>query len=285
MEQETILALKQRAFLIREDIVRTARDCEFGIHIGGALSLAEILSVLYFHIMKVDPGQPKMPDRDRLILSKGHGNAGLAVALAQRGFFPVEELLRFDGLGALLSMHVDSHRQPGAEISSGSLGHGLPISVGLALAGKLDSAPWKVYCIVGDGEIMEGSNWEAMMSAAHYKLDNLIAVLDRNRFSLDGPTEEIMSLEPLVDKIKAFGWHTIEVDGHDVAALLNAFQEIRSVSGKPKMIIANTIKAKGVSFLENTTGSHFAHLSSEKADIALGEIEAERQSFIKELER
>jgi len=169
-------------------------------------------------------------------------------------------------------MHVDKHRMPGVEISSGSLGHGLPIAVGTALGGKLDQAKWEVYCIIGDGEMMEGSNWEALMSGAHYKLDNLTAVIDRNKYCIDGPTEEVMSLEPLTDKIRDFGWQLVEVDGNDVGQLLDAFNCVHD-TGKPKLILANTIKGKGVSFLEGKVSSHFAHLTSEDAEHALADLE------------
>ena len=159
---------------------------------------------------------------------------GLSAAMARRGFFPLEELKRFDLMHAPLSMHIDKHRMPGVEISSGSLGHGLPVAVGMALAGKLDKAPWKVYCVIGDGEMMEGSMWEAMMSAAHYRLSNLTAVIDRNRFCLDGATEEIMSLEPFVDKMRAFNWRVLEIDGHDVRAVVEAFETRIPPMTRPK---------------------------------------------------
>jgi transketolase len=276
MDKEKIPVLRQKALEIREDIVRTSRDCVEGVHIGGSLSLAEILAVLFFEVARIDPQNPNWPARDRIVLSKGHGNAGFAAAMARRGFFPLEELNRFDMLDAPLSMHVDKHRMPGVEISSGSLGHGLPVSVGMALSGMLDKATWRVYCILGDGELMEGSVWEAVMSAGHYKLDNLTAIVDRNRFSLDGPTEEIMSLEPLADKFRDFGWFVLEVDGHDVESLLEAFQA-SSEKGKPKVIIASTVKGKGVSFLENKTSSHFARLKPEQAEQALAEIAQARE--------
>ncbi len=272
MAENSISELKRIARQIREDVIRTARDCSEGVHVGGSLSIAEILAVLYFKVMNVDPKNPNMPDRDRFVLSKGHANAGLSAAMARRGFFPIEEMEQFDMLNAPLSMHIDRHRMRGVEISSGSLGHGLPVAVGMALGGKLDKTPWKVYCVIGDGEIMEGSMWEAMMSAAHFKLSNLVAVLDRNSFSLDGPTETIMSLEPLTEKVKAFGWNVIEVDGHDVEALVDAFDSIQHDGDKPTMIIAKTIKAKGIPHLENTTKAHFAHLKPEEAEKAFAAI-------------
>jgi transketolase len=269
---DQINKLNIKARVIREDVIVTARDCEAGVHIGGSLSLAEVYAVLFFSVAKLDPNNPKWADRDRIILSKGHGNVGFSAAMARRGFFPLEELKNFDKLNAMLSMHVDKHRMPGVEISSGSLGHGLPISVGAALGGKLDQADWQVYCILGDGEMMEGSNWEALMSGAHYKLDNLTAIIDRNGYCIDGPTEEVMSLEPLADKIRDFGWQLVEVDGNDVKQLLDAFNRDHD-EGKPKLILANTIKGKGVSFLEGKASSHFARLSPEDAARALAELE------------
>ena len=272
MSGDDVKNLEYIANEIRRDVIQTARDCAEGVHIGGSLSLAEVYSVLFFSVAKIDPDNPKWDDRDRIILSKGHGNVGFSAAMAHRGFFPLEELKNFDKLNAMLSMHVDKHRMPGVEISSGSLGHGLPIAVGTALGGKLDQAKWEVYCIIGDGEMMEGSNWEALMSGAHYKLDNLTAVIVRNKYCIDGPTEEVMSLEPLTDKIRDFGWQLVEVDGNDVGQLLDAFNCVHD-TGKPKLILANTIKGKGVSFLEGKVSSHFAHLTSEDAEHALADLE------------
>jgi len=272
MSSEEVKNLQHIANEIRRDVIRTARDCAEGVHIGGSLSLAEVYAVLFFSVAKLDPTNLKWADRDRIILSKGHGNVGFSAAMARRGFFPLEELKNFDKLNAMLSMHVDKHRMPGVEISSGSLGHGLPIAVGAALGGKLDQADWQVYCILGDGEMMEGSNWEALMSGAHYKLDNLTAIIDRNKFSIDGSTEEVMSLEPLADKIRGFGWQLIEVDGNDVEQLLDAFNRVHD-TGKPKLILANTIKGKGVSFLEGKPSSHFAHFNPEDTERALAEVE------------
>lgn len=277
--EKLIHDLRLMANTIRTDIVTTARDCAEGVHAGGSLSLAETLAVLFFSELNIDPKNPKDPNRDRLILSKGHTNIGLSSAMAHKGYFSVDELKRFDQLGAPLSMHVDMHRMPGVEISSGSLGHGLPVAVGMALAGKLDKAAWRVFVIVGDGEIMEGSCWEAMMAAAHFKLNNLTMILDRNRFSLDGPTETVMSLEPFEDKLRAFGWRVLSVDGHDVAALLKAFADKAPGDDRPRVIVCNTIKGKGVSFLENTAASHFSQLKPEKAAIALEELAAARAAI------
>lgn len=271
MSDEKVKDLEHIANEIRRDVIQTAFDCAEGVHVGGSMSLAEILAVLFFSIAKLDPHKPKWADRDRVILSKGHGNIGFSAAMARRGFFPLEELKNFDKLNAMLSMHVDKHRMPGVEISSGSLGHGLSIAVGTALGGKLDQAMWQVYCILGDGEMMEGSNWEALMSGAHYKLDNLTAIVDRNKFCISGTTEEVISLEPFADKIRDFGWQVIEVDGHDVEQLLDAFNRIHD-TGKPKLILANTIKGKGVSFIEGKASSHFAQFNSEDLEAALAEL-------------
>lgn len=268
--------LQLMANTIRTDVITTARDCPDGVHSGGSLSLAEILSVLFFSVLHIDPKNPRDPNRDRVVLSKGHANVGLASAMAHRGYFSVDELKRFNRLGAPLSMHVDMHRMPGVEISSGSLGHGLPVAVGMALAGKMDKADWKVYAIVSDGETMEGSCWEAMMAASHFRLKNLTMILDRNQFCLDGPTETIMSLEPYEEKIRAFGWRVLSVDGHDVAALLEAFADEEPDDDRPRVIVCHTIKGKGVSFLENTTASHFTQLKPDKAAIALEELAAAR---------
>jgi len=273
----SLQTLEKLSLDYRERIIRLANDQKFGIHLGGSLSLAEILTVLYFSVARVDPNNPQWPDRDRVFLSKGHGNVGLLVTLAMRGFFSMGAFVNeFNRLGSFYSMHADAH-VAGVEHSSGSLGHGLSVAVGSALAGKMDHKPWQVYCILGDGESMEGSVWEAMMSAAHYHLDNLTAIIDRNFLSQEGTTEETMGLEPLKAKTTAFGWQTFEVDGHDVQALLQAFHH--KVEGKPKMIIARTVKGRGVPSYENIPGSHFAHLTDEQTDAALQLLEADRQQL------
>jgi len=273
MDESKLKELKQIARQIREDVICTSRDCVEGVHVGGSLSMAEILAALFFHTLKIDPKNPNWPERDRFVLSKGHGNVGLSSAMARRGYFSVDELKDFDKLGARLSMHIDRHRMPGVEISSGSLGHGLPVAVGMACAGKLDGATWRVYCLVGDGELMEGSMWEALMAGAHFDLNNLTVIVDRNRYSLDGPTEKIMDLEPLAKKFEAFGWRVLEVDGHQIEALVGAL-ESKPAEGdlRPTIIIANTVKGKGIPFLENTTGSHFSRLKPEQAEEALAAV-------------
>lgn len=276
MDRSEEKRLRNIAVDLREDIVRIGHTCDFGVHLGGTLSLAEIVSVLYFHVLRVDPDKPKWPQRDRLVLSKGHGNLVLNAALARRGFFPLEELEQFNELTCPYSMHADWKRVPGVDASAGSLGHGLPISVGMALASRVEGASWRTYCIVSDGEMMEGSSWEAMMAAAHYGLDSLTAIVDRNRFSLDGRTQDVMTLEPLVEKCRGFGWTTIEVDGHDVAELVDALSPEAREAGRPTIVIANTVKGSGVSFLENRTSSHFGHLSEEDFKQAQAEVEQMR---------
>jgi len=274
-EQERVKELEARALDLREHIVQIAHDCPVGIHVGGSLSIADILTVLYFDVLNIDPSDPGNDDRDRLVLSKGHANAALVSVLAMRGFFPLEALKTFDTLGSPYAMHADG-KVPGTECSAGSLGHGLPIAVGMALTAKMEGASWKSYAIVGDGEMHEGSMWEALMSANHYQLDNLTVVLDRNRFSLDGPTKNIMTLEPLADKVKAFGWTVIEVNGHSVKELRDA---LNTDTDGPKMIIANTTKGRGLPFLADMTKSHYARLDDEQLHIALDMINDERANL------
>jgi len=270
------LEINKVAFEYRQRIVQLAQDHSFGIHLGGALSLAEILSVLYFSIAKVNPDNPDWVDRDRIILSKGHGNVGLLTILAMKSYFRHAELNSFNRLGSHFSMHPDA-RVPGVEHSTGSLGHGLSVSIGMALSAKLDKKSWNVYCILGDGESMEGSVWEAIMSAGHYQLDNLTAIVDRNSLSQENQTESVMSLEPFAEKYRAFGWCVKEVDGHDVEALWNAFNY--PCNGKPKVIIAKTRKGRGVSDYENITKSHFANLTPEQAADAMKTIAEEREKL------
>ncbi|HSG24506.1 MAG TPA: transketolase [Anaerolineales bacterium] len=268
--------LKARAFEYRETIIRLSNQQPFGIHLGGSLSLAEILTVLYFNIASVDPEHPGWADRDRIILSKGHGNIGLLVTLAQRGFFPLSVLEKFNQVGSMYSMHTDV-KVAGIEHSTGSLGHGLSVAIGMALVGKREKKPWKVYCILGDGESMEGSVWEGLMSASHFGLSNLTAIIDRNRLSQEGTTQETMELDPLSAKGEAFGWTVLEIDGHRIEEVLQAFQA--DSHGKPKLIIANTIKGRGVPALENQPASHFSHLDDQQLKIALDVIQNEKNDL------
>lgn len=264
----TVEELKQISKSIAEDIIVTGKNCNVGVHLGGNLTLAEIMAVLFFSVANLNPENPDSEDRDRIILSKGHGNVALSSAMARRGFFPLSELENFDTFNSMLSMHIDKHRMPGVEISAGSLGHGLSVAVGAALGGKIDHADWKVYCIISDGELMEGSTWEAILSAGHFKLDNLTVIVDRNLYTIEGATEDNIALEPLKEKFSAFNWHVVEIDGHDIEALLNVFEE-KTPEKKPKMIIAKTIKGRGISSVEGKASSHFFRIKPEEADEAL----------------
>ena len=220
------------------------------------MSLCEILSVLYFDTMRIDPAKPDDPDRDRFVLSKGHCTPALYPILAQRGYFPEEELKMFRSVEGHMSGHAEMHHVKGVDMSTGSLGQGISAAVGMALAGKLDKKDYRVYSLLGDGEIEEGQVWEAFMAAAKYKLDNLCAVIDVNGLQIDGATADVMPTEPLDKKLEAFGWHVIKVDGHDLAALEDAFKLAQDYKGAPTVILAKTVKGKGVSFMENQAGWH-----------------------------
>lgn len=249
-----------------------------GSHIGAIFSLAEIMATLYTGVLNVNPADPAMPDRDRLILSKGHAGAAVYAALAERGFFPVEELKTHYANGSRLSGHVSHKGVPGVEFSTGSLGHGLPAAAGLALGAKKDHAPWRVYCVLGDGECDEGAVWEAALQARQFALDNLIAVVDFNRMQSLDFCENTLALEPFADKWRAFGWRAIEADGHDVDALRAAFDEAKGNlgGGQPTVVIAKTVKGKGVSFMENNILWHYRTPQGEEYEAALKELEAQR---------
>ena len=249
-----------------------------GSHIGAIFSVAEIMAVLYTGVMNVNPAEPAMPDRDRLILSKGHAGAAVYAALAERGFFPVEELKTHYANGSRLSGHVSHKGVPGVEFSTGSLGHGLAVGAGMALGAKMDKAPWRTYVILGDGECDEGSVWEAALQAHQYQLDNLIAVVDHNRMQSLDFCEKTIALEPFADKWRDFGWQVQVVDGHDVAALQAAFARAKNNlgGGKPSVIIAETTKGKGVSFMENDILWHYRTPQGEEYDATLKELEAQR---------
>ena len=249
-----------------------------GSHIGAIFSLAEIMAVLYTGVLHVNPADPAMPDRDRLILSKGHAGAAVYAALAERGFFPVEELKTHYANGSRLSGHVSHKGVPGVEFSTGSLGHGLAVGAGMALGAKMDRAPWRTYVILGDGECDEGSVWEAALQAHQYGLDNLIAVVDHNRMQSLDFCEKTIALEPFADKWRDFGWQVQVADGHDVDALQWAFARAKNNlgGGKPSVIIAETTKGKGVSFMENDILWHYRTPQGEEYDAALKELEAQR---------
>ena len=234
-----------------------------GAHVGGSLSIIDILTILYFKYLDVHPADPQWDERDRFVLSKGHAAAGLIPVLAKRGFFPEETLKTFNHFGSPFAMHPDSNKVIGCDASAGSLGHGLSMAVGMALGARQRKMPWKTVCLMGDGECCEGSIWEAAMSAPHFKLGNLIGIVDRNRFMIDGETEDVMPLEPFADKWRAFGWEVVEVDGHDFDQLDDALARAWAATDVPVLILANTIKGKGVDFMENNVVYHYASADSE----------------------
>jgi transketolase len=241
-------------------------------HIGSCLSMADILAVLYTRIMRIDPRQPLLAERDRFIVSKGHAAAIIYATLAERGYIPVSDLDNYCENGSALTGHV-SHAVPGVEVSTGSLGHGLPIAVGMAVAAKSAGMKSRIYCLLSDGECDEGSNWEAILFSPHHKLDNLIAIVDFNKIQSFGRVSEVLNLEPFADKWRAFGWETLEVDGHDILALEKNFVA-PPVPGKPRVLIAHTIKGRGVSFMEDKLEWHYKSPSDEQLKAALAEIGA-----------
>ncbi len=262
--------LQQIARKLRRDIVTMIARAESG-HPGGSLSAVEILTTLYFHVLRHDPANPQWEDRDRFILSKGHAAPVLYATLAESGYFPVEELMTLRKLGSRLQGHTD-HNIPGVEMSAGSLGQGLSFGIGCALAARLDKKAYRVYVLTGDGECDEGQVWEAAMAAAHFKLDNLVAIVDRNGLQIDGWTKDIMNTEPMSDKWRAFGWHVIDVDGHDFNQLFEAFEQAKTVKSKPIAIIARTVKGKGVSYMENNVDFHGKAPNPAQLETALKEL-------------
>ncbi|MDP2743478.1 MAG: transketolase [Dehalococcoidia bacterium] len=267
----TLEEMKAMARKLRRHVITMLGAAGSG-HPGGSLSAAEILTVLYFKEMRYNAADPNWPERDRFVLSKGHAAPILYAALAESGYFPVEELSTLRKLGSRLQGHADRTLTPGVEMSSGSLGQGLSFSIGVALAARLDSRPYRIYVLLGDGECQEGQVWEAAMAAAHFKLDNVVAFVDHNGLQLDGRTRDIMNIEPLSDKWRAFGWHVFEVDGHDLAELSKALEKARGVKVQPSVIIAHTVKGKGVSFMENNVEYHGKVPSGEDLERALKEL-------------
>ncbi len=260
--------LKEIARNIRKDIVSMIHTSKSG-HPGGSLSAVEILTALYFDEMNIDINNCKMEDRDRFVLSKGHAAPVLYATLAHKGYFDREELNGLRKINRMLQGHPDMKAIPGVDMSTGSLGQGFSVACGMAMASKLDNAPWRVYTLLGDGEVQEGIVWEAAMSASHYKLDNLVAFLDYNGLQIDGKTEDVMNIGPIVDKFKAFGWNVIEIDGHDFDQIFAALDMAKETVGKPTIIIAKTIKGKGVSFMENEAMWHGLALSDSDLERAL----------------
>ena len=268
-KQLEIMATKAR--LLGLDAVHTAASG----HIGGSLSAMDILTTLYFNVMHVDPANPQDPDRDRFVLSKGHCTPALYPILAQRGYFPEEALDLFRSIQGHLSGHAEMQHVKGVDMSTGSLGQGISAAVGMALAGKIDQKDYRVYAVLGDGEVEEGQVWEAAMFAGNHALDNLVAVVDHNGLQIDGTIDEVNSAMPLADKFRAFKWHVIELaDGNDMAQIEAAFAEAREVTGAPVAIIAETVKGKGVSFMENQVGWHGKAPNDEQFEQAMAELAA-----------
>lgn len=268
---EQMAELQSHASNIRQEIVKMVAAANSG-HPGGSLSAADIVTVLYFHEMNIQSEKPADPDRDRFILSKGHASPVLYATLAEKGFFPKEELGTFRKLNTRLQGHPSRKLLPGVEQSTGSLGQGLASGIGMALAGRLDKKDYRVYVVMGDGEIQEGMVWESVMAAGHYGLDNLCAFVDFNHLQIDGNVEEVMNPTPIDDKFRAFNWHVIEIDGHDMEQIIAALDEAKQVKGKPTMILANTVKGKGISYMENVCGWHGTAPNSEQLQKALDEL-------------
>ena len=266
------LELQKIANEVRKDIVTALHSAKAG-HPGGSLSAADIFTYLYFEEMNVDPKNPKDPDRDRFVLSKGHTAPGLYAALAEKGYFPKEDLLTLRHLGSYLQGHPDMKHIPGVDMSSGSLGQGISAAVGMAIAGKMDDADYRVYTLLGDGEIQEGQVWEASMLAASHKLDNLVVIVDNNNLQIDGTIEEVNSPYPIDKKFEAFNFHVIKIDGNDFDQIDAAFKEAKTVKGQPTAIIAKTVKGKGVSFMENQVGWHGKAPNDEEYKVAMEELE------------
>ncbi|MBC5713048.1 transketolase [Roseburia sp. BX1005] len=265
------LELQKTAVEVRKGIVTSVHSAKAG-HPGGSLSAADIFTYLYFEEMNIDPKDPKKADRDRFVLSKGHTAPGLYSALANRGYFPVDDLLTLRHTGSYLQGHPDMKHIPGVDMSSGSLGQGLSAAVGMALAGKMDKKDYRVYALCGDGEIQEGQIWEAAMFAGHRKLDNLVVIVDNNNLQIDGPIDEVCSPYPIDKKFEAFNFHVINIDGNDFDEIAAAFKEARETKGMPTAIIAHTVKGKGVSYMENQAGWHGKAPNDEEYQIAMEDL-------------
>jgi transketolase len=272
VDAQQVEKLRQLAGSVRRRDLQIVHGAKLG-HVGGEMSAIDILVTLYFAVLHVDPARPDDPDRDRFILSKGHSAVALYTTLAHRGFIPMEQLDTFAQPLSMLNGHPDRNKVPGVETNTGPLGHGLPVAVGAALAAKLQDCSWRVFVLTGDGELQEGSNWEAAMAAAHYKLDNLTVIVDRNRLQQGDWTEQTMHLEPLADKWRAFGWAVTEVDGHNIAQLLATCERLPFEPGKPSCIIAHTHKGQGVSLMRDKAAWHHKVPTAEELALALRELE------------
>ena len=263
--------LKQMAAIIRCDIIEMICTAAAG-HPGGSLSSADVVTALYFRMMRVDPQNPQWPDRDRFILSKGHACPVWYAALAERGYFDKSHLGTLRRLNSILQGHPDMNKTPGIDMTAGSLGHGLSAGLGMALSGKLQKKDFHVWVIIGDGESQEGSIWEAAMAATKWKLDNFTAIMDRNNLQNDFYVDDLMPIEPITDKWRAFGWNVLEIDGHDMTAIVEALETAKAFKNQPSIVIARTIKGKGVSYMENVCEWHGKAPSKEQAEAALNEI-------------
>lgn len=273
VSEERIAGLRKKAVTLRKHIIRMTHQVQSG-HPGGSMSACDLVTALYFHVLRVDPKHPTWPERDKFVLSKGHACPVWYAALAERGFFPVEELMTFRRIDSRLQGHPELGTTPGVENAAGAEGQGLSFSVGMALAARHDHADWRVYCLLGDGELDVGQTWEAAMAAAKYGLDHLTAIIDRNGIQQEGRTEDIMPLEPLRNKWEAFNWHVLNIDGHDFRQILSAIEEAHKTKGRPTVIIARTVKGKGVSFMENKIKYHGAATSDDELAMALSELDA-----------
>ncbi len=274
--------LADRAMFVRLETLRLARICGAG-HYSSSFSAAELFAALYYAHLRIDPKDPTWPDRDRFILSKGHAAIGLYPVLADIGFYPPGLLDNFTKLGSAFGDHPNMKTIPGIDFSSGSLGHGLSIGVGMALAARVQNRGYRVYCMLGDGEIAEGQIWEAAMSASHFKLQGLVAIIDRNQLCIDGHTEEIMAIEPIDQRFAAFGWDVQRIDGHDIDAILAALGRLKPAgTGKPQVIIADTIKGRGVKRMELSLQWHVANLVGDDYDDAVAEVRAGLKPFVPE---
>ena len=272
--------LYAQAKQLRKDIVDVT-SWAGGAHIGGGLSVIDILTILYFKYLSIDPERPDWEERDRLVLSKGHAAVAYVPVLARRGFIDIEELKTFNKFKSPFGMHPDSKRIRGCDASTGSLGHGLPMAVGMALGARVLGRDLKVYCILGDGECNEGTVWEGLMAAAHYKLTNLVTIIDRNRLMIDGPTEEVMGIEPLADKLEAFGMEVVKVDGHDMDSLSEGIEKALAAKEKPVVILADTVKGKGISFMEDQVPWHYGSVDAELKEKAHTSIEKMYEAILK----
>lgn len=274
MKREKIEYYEEIARRIRIDTIKAVHNAGSG-HPGGSLSAADIITALYFGVMDVDPQNPKMEGRDKFVLSKGHAVPAQYAALGERGYFPLEEMMSLRKLGSPFQGHGNCHKVAGIEMSTGSLGQGVSAAVGMALANRLDRSKGRIYVLLGDGELQEGIVWEACMSAGHYKLDNLCVIVDWNGLQIDGKNDDVMRVAPIADKFRAFGFHTVETDGHDFARIFDAFDEAGGVKGSPSAIIARTVKGKGVSFMEDQAGWHGKAPNEEQAREAVEELGGE----------